>query len=110
MVCSTLSTDSEMDHPALDEQVDIVILMNWCGSKIPSDWCALGLQLGIEPSQLECFKPIAQLDMVQATQEMFVTWQKIEIEPTWRKLLRALRSPHVNQITLANNIQHKLTK
>lgn len=97
-----------MDHPALDEQVDIRIFMNYCGSKIPSDWCALGIQLGIEPSQLKCIKPTAQLDMIQAAQEMFVMWQKIEIEPTWRKLLGALRSEHVNQKTVANNIEHKL--
>lgn len=99
-----------MDHPALDEQVDIRILMNCCGSKIPSDWRAIGIQLGLQPGQLECFKPIAQLDMVQATQEMFVTWQRIDTNSTWRKLLRALRSPHVNQKTLANNIQRELTK
>ena len=94
----------------LDEQVDIRILMNCCGSQIPHEWCALGTQLGLKQGEINRIRPLAQLNVVQATQEMFSIWQQIDENSTWRKLLRALRSKHVNQKYLANNIQRELTK
>ena len=99
-----------MEHPALDKCADLAALMNLVGSQIPLTWHAIGLQLGLKQCQLDLIKPISVLNVLQATTEMFDTWKKNDENPSWRKLLRALRSQHVGEQMLAYIIQKHLTE
>ena len=93
----------------LDEEINLARIMNLCGSEIPQRWRALGTQLDIPRGDLNAIEPRAAQDIVTGVQDMFVRWQEVDINPTWRKLLKALRTPHVREPVLAYNIQKQLT-
>ena len=99
-----------MQHPALDQRADLAIMMNYVGSQIPLQWNALGIQLGLRQPDLDIIRPAAQLNVAEGMTNVFATWQRVDQNPTWRKLIRALRTRHINQMALAYNIQEYLTK
>ena len=97
-----------MDHRALDEPADLRKLMNLCGSRIPQKWKAIGTQLGIPDGDLEATDADTKT-VGDAIQKIFTKWREIDTDPSWRKLLKALRTPHVQQYILAYEIQRQLT-
>lgn len=99
-----------MEHPALDQHVVLARVMNLCGSQVPQDWNTLGIQLGLMPGDINTISATGHMDPIRRIQDMFSAWLRVDPEPTWRKLLKALRTPTVKQDVLAYNIQHELTK
>ena len=97
-----------MDHRALDEPADLAKLMNLCGSRIPRKWKAIGTQLGIPDGDLEATDANTKT-VGDAIQQMFAKWREIDTDPSWRKLLKALRTLHIEERALAYDIQKHLT-
>ena len=100
--------DSDMRHSALDQNAKLATVMNLCGSRIPQEWKAIGIQLGIPQCELNTIDANVRT-VGAAISDMFARWQEMDTDPTWRKLLKALRTDHVKQHVLAYEIQKQLT-
>ena len=83
-------------------------------TNITLGWYDVGLALGLLPRTLDV---IQSADLITCRRTMLVEWlrQKDEVlqkgRPSWRTLVKALRSPPVNRVAVANEIarKHKLT-
>ena len=79
-------------------------------------WYDVGLALGLLPRTLDAIQ-IQSADLIMCRRTMLVEWlrQKDKVlqkgRPSWRTLVKALRSPPVNRVDVANEIarKHKLT-
>ena len=65
----------------------------------------LGLQLGLKPHHLN---EIEQYDPSERKQRTIEMWFRLEEKPTWDKVLKALRSPPVQENWIAKNIEENL--
>ena len=81
-------------------------------TNVTTEWYHLGLALGLLPHTLEVIKTqSADLRTCQCT--MLVEWlrQKDQVlqkgRPSWRTLVKALRSSSVNRVDVANDIARK---
>lgn len=83
-------------------------------TNITLGWYDVGLALGLLPRTLDA---IQSADLITCRRTMFVEWvrQKDQVLqkgcPSWRTLVKALRSPPVNRVDVANDIarKHKVT-
>ena len=85
-------------------------------TNITLGWYDVGLALGLLPRTLDAIQ-IQSADLIMCRRTMLVEWlrQKDQVlqkgRPSWRTLVKALRSPPVNRVDVANEIarKHKLT-
>ena len=85
-------------------------------TNITLGWYDVGLALGLLPRTLDAIQ-IQSADLIMCRRTMLVEWlrQKDKVlqkgRPSWRTLVKALRSPPVNRVDVANEIarKHKLT-
>ena len=80
------------------------------------EWYDVGLALGLLPRTLDAIQT-QSADLITCRRTMLVEWlrQKDQVlqkgRPSWRTLVKALRSPPVNRADVANEIarKHKAT-
>ena len=83
-------------------------------TNVTLEWYHVGLALGLLPRTLDA---IQSADQITCRRTMLVEWlrQKDQVlqkgRPSWRTLVKALRSPTVNRADVANDIarKHKIT-
>ena len=83
--------------------------MNEVAAVIPAQWKAVGVQLDIPAGQLESFLTKCLGNPMECFQEVFIYWKD---NPTtkaysWRSVVEVLRSAHVGQTDLAEQIRNK---
>ena len=75
---------------------------------VRASWYNIGLELDIPYTTLDCFKQnySDQLDLMR---EMLKHWLKAAVDPcpTWEAVVRALRSPIVNEMNVAEQLKSK---
>ena len=78
-------------------------LLNRVASRIMDKWEVLGLQLNIPTQQLS---KIQESSPILCFAEVFDIWERKSDPPfTWATIVEALRSPLVNENTLAKEIE-----
>ena len=98
-----------MTHPALQMEPSLLDLLNLIAVNIPHKWRYVGIQLGLNPSQLDSICDRRNRDHAQCYMDVFDTWMK-EDRRTWVMLINALTSPAVDAKQLAHKISLDIIK
>ena len=78
-------------------------LLNRVASRAMDKWEVLGLQLNIPPHQLNTIK---KDNSILCYADVFDIWErKSDLPFTWATIVEALRSPIVNENSVANEIE-----
>ena len=78
-------------------------LLNKVASKAKDKWKIVGIQLEIGQDHLDT---IRHSNPIECYSEIFKLWKNKGTLPfTWATILEALRSPSVEENTLANNVE-----
>ena len=73
------------------------------------DWFTLGLVLKIDHTELKALEQQYR-DLKRCRQEMLISWISSSNDATWSSLVKALRSPSVNECSVAERIEEKYLK
>ena len=75
---------------------------------VRASWYNIGLELDIPHTTLDCFK-LNCSDSSDLMREMLVHWLKTTVDPlpTWEAVVRALRSPIINEWFVAEQLESK---
>ena len=78
--------------------------------KISNDWYEVGIQLFSDSQlpKLDEIRAVYSNDRRGGCVEMLKYWLKITLEPTWDNLIHALRSPGLELLAVANDIEKKV--
>ena len=88
----------------LSEPPKISELLNKVASKAKDKWKNIGLQLDIEPHDLNDISS-REKDPILCYSEVFRLWKSKEDKPfTWATIVEALRAPSVEETRLATGI------
>ena len=91
-----------LDNP-LNKQPRMNDLLNRVASRAMDKWELLGLQLNIPTHQLST---IQKSNLILCFVDVFDLWERKSDPPfTWATIVEALRSPIVNENTLAKEIE-----
>ena len=86
-------------------------LMNFVAAKIPEKWREVGIELGLDSADISRIE--AEVPTHKSTPcylAVFYKWEsKGTTEYTWDTLLKALRTPSVDALKLANTIEGQLS-
>ena len=81
-------------------------MLHQVASRAPDKWKVIGLQLGIQSHQLNS---INHRDPIHCYIDVFSLWEKKAEPPfTWATIIDALRSPIVQEIRIAHDIEMQL--
>ena len=84
-------------------------LMNEIASKVPAKWKQISIQLGLTPSDQECFMASSPNDPLQCFTSVFRVWKSRATRLyTWSTVIEALEAPAVDEIRLAQQLRTKL--
>ena len=75
---------------------------------VRDSWFKIGLQLDIPYTELICFRK-AHSDLADQMCEMLMHWLNTAVDPppSWEAVVTALRSPSVNEMTVAAQLESK---
>ena len=75
---------------------------------VRASWFKIGLQLDIPHTDLICFRK-RHSDLTDQMCEMLMHWLKTAVDPppSWKAIVRALRSPSVNEMNVAAQVESK---
>ena len=108
---SELSHHSSMQAFLLDHtEPSLKALLNEL-HPLRASWFKIGLQLDIPHTELICFRKMHS-DFSDSLCEMLVLWLKTAVDPppTWEAVVTALRSPSVNEMNIAGQLELKYCK
>ena len=81
-------------------------LLNQVASKALDKFELIGLQLGIEPHQLNSLKTVNLGDPMKCYTEVFSLWEnKAEPPFTWTTIINTLKAPMVAEVRLAQDLE-----
>ena len=96
-------------YTGLESEPQLPDLMNEVASKVPAKWKQISIQLGLTPSDHECFMASTPNDPLQCFTSAFRIWKSRAIRPyTWSTVIEALQSPAVDEMRLAQELKMKL--
>ena len=96
-------------YAGLETEPELSDLMNEVASKVPSKWKQISIQLGLTPSDQECFMASTPNDPLQCFTSVFRVWKCRATRPyTWSTVIEALQSPAVDEMRLAQELRTKL--
>ena len=96
-----------LSHPALQAEPCHRDLANFVTVEIPHKWRDVGIQLGLNPSQLESICDRCNRNPTRCYIDVFDIWMK-EDGRTWVMLINALTSPAVDAKQLAHKISQDI--
>ena len=83
--------------------------MNEVASKVPAKWKQISIQLGLTPSDQECFMALSPNDPLQCFTSVFRVWKNRATKLyKWSIVIEALESPAVDEKRLAEELRTKL--
>ena len=91
-----------------DNEPEVSDLMNEVAAKIPNKWMDVGLQLGLDQSELDGITPESPGDTNRCYRKVFTRWKKKSSEKhpyTWSTIVRALQAPAVGEERLADETE-----
>ena len=81
-------------------------MLNQVASKALNKWEIIGIQLGIEPHQLNSIKTVNLGDPMKCYMEVFSLWANKAKRPfTWMTIINALKAPMIAEVRLAEDIE-----
>ena len=89
----------------LDNEPDVSDLMNEVAAKIPNKWRDVGLQLGLDQSELDGIANENPRDTNLCYSKVFTRWKNKNSAAhpyNWSTIVRALRAPAVGEERLAD--------
>ena len=91
-------------HTDLSED-DLFMLVTELHS-VRTSWYSIGLELGIPRTSLDWFKhECSNLTLLRA--QMLNEWLVVNLHPTWKMIVAALRSPSINERKIAAQLEAK---
>ena len=110
VVVKFTSAYSDLHSKNLDSEPELADLMNEVAADIPNKWRDMGVQLGLDQGRLDAIAYISSGDTNLCFSNVFTLWKNQMKHPyTWSKLVDALQSVSVEEISLAEKIKMKLT-
>ena len=92
-----------------ESEPELPDLMNEVASKVPAKWKQISIQLGLTPSDQECFMASSPNDPIQCFTSVFRVWKSRATRLyTWSTVIQALEAPAVDEIRLAQELRMKL--
>ena len=80
--------------------------MNKVATVIPTKWWHVGIQLGVENTQLDMIKQRCANEPLQCFAEVFSEWKRRMTTPfSWKTITEALKSELVGENMLAHKLQ-----
>ena len=105
----SLLADLGSKYAGLESEPELSDLMNEVASKVPAKWKQISIQLDLTPSDQECFMALSPNDPLQCFTFVFKVWKSRAIRPyTWSTVIKALESPAVDEMRLAQELRTKL--
>ena len=96
-------------YSGLESEPELPDLMNEVASKVPAKWKQISIQLGLTPSDQECFMASSPNDPIQCFTSVFRVWKNRATRLyTWSTVIDALESPAVDEMRLAHELRMKL--
>ena len=96
-------------YAGLESKPELSDLMNEVASKVPANWRQISIQLGLTPSDQECFMASTPSDPLQCFTSVFRVWKSRATRLyTWSTVIKALESPAVDEMRLAQELRMKL--
>ena len=85
--------------------------MNKVAARTPAKWMVLGIQLGIEASQLQALENQYHGNGEKIYIDIFNRWKKkADGKPkTWSTVIDALKTPSVDEVALARDLELSIT-
>ena len=81
-------------------------LMNKVATVIPTKWWHVGIQLGVDNTQLDMIKQRCANEPLQCFAEVFSEWKRRMTMPfSWSTIIEALKSELVGENMLAHKLQ-----
>ena len=96
-ICGTFHAGSSLT-------IDDLRMVNKAVYDMRDKWFQFGVELGIQPGTLKSIKRKSLQDPDECLLELLTEWLKTE-EPTWKKLVEALKSDTVSEANLAKRIE-----
>ena len=73
--------------------------------RMSTKWFEMGLQLGVQSTELKRIEHDTKQDSKTACRQMFAEWLgNTKTEKSWKRIMQALRSRSVNESCLANHL------
>ena len=96
-------------YSGLESEPELSDLMNEVASKVPAKWKQISIQLGLTPSDQECFMASTPNDPIQCFTSVFRVWKSRATRLyTWSTVIEALEAPAVDEMRLAQKLKTKL--
>ena len=96
-------------YAGLESEPELSDLMNEVASKVPAKWRQISIQLGLTPSDQECFMASSPNDPLQCFTSVFRVWKnRMTRLYRWSTVIEALESPAVDEKRLAEELRTKL--
>ena len=93
----------------VESEPELRDLENEVAAQIPSKWRAVGIQLGLNPDQLDGIAVANPFSPLQCFSSVFTLWQKRMTTPyKWTTVIHALQAPVVSELKLADDIKKKI--
>ena len=106
-ISSLAGLDSK--YAGLENEPELSDLMNEVASKVPGKWKQISIQLGLTPSDQECFMASNPNDPIQCFTSVFRVWKSRATRLyTWSTVIQALEAPAVDEVRLAQELKTKL--
>ena len=104
-----LTLQQKYPYPALFERPTDSDLMNEIAAKILPKWSSVGIQLGLSHNEIQVLSVTCH-DPHLYFSHIFNIW-KSRISPpyNWKTIIEVLKTPAVNEMRLAKEIQESLT-
>ena len=70
-------------------------------------WNSIGIQLGLSTDELDTIRANC-IDVEECLRKVLQKWHDKTLNPTWREVITALRSPSLEEMRLAKDLEHKM--
>ena len=105
----SLLADLSIKYAGLESEPELSDLMNEVASQVPAKWRQISIQLGLTPSDQECFIALSPNDPLQCFTSVFRVWKNRATRLyKWSTVIQALESPAVDEKRLAQELRTKL--
>ena len=106
-----LSAGLGSKYSGVGSEPELSDLMNEVASKVPAKWKQISIQLGLTPSDQECFMASNPNDPIQCFTSVFRVWKSRATRLyTWSTVIEALEAPAVDEVRLARELRTKLQR
>ena len=96
-------------YAGLESEPELSDLMNEVASKVSAKWKEISIQLGLTLDDQQHFIDATSGDPKQCFTFVFTVWKSSATRPyTWSTVIKALESPAVNEMRLAQELRTKL--